>query len=169
MKKHLKKWFALALALVMVIGVFAGCGSTKEANTEKTAGGDGPVIIRFLHKGPKPAGWDQVYAKYLEMTKDTLNIELEVEWVEHADYKEKLNLEITSGSDWDLVFEAPWVQLKNLAPGGYYADLSPYFNNPEKSIPAWQPPLPRRPWRPIPGLTPCAISLCMRSTATASP
>lgn len=91
-----------------------------------------PVTIKFLHKGPKPDGWDAVYEKYLEETKDTLNIELDVTWVEHADYKEKLNLEITSGSEWDLVFDAAWVQLKNLAPEGYYADLSKYFNNPEQ-------------------------------------
>lgn len=93
---------------------------------------DEPVTIKFLHKGPKPDGWDAVYEKYLEETKDTLNIELDVTWVEHADYKEKLNLEITSGSEWDLVFDASWVQLKNLAPEGYYADLSKYFNNPEQ-------------------------------------
>ncbi|MCR5754663.1 MAG: extracellular solute-binding protein [Acetatifactor sp.] len=91
---------------------------------------DEPVTIKFLHKGPEPEGWAAVYEKYLEMTKDTLNIELDVTWVEHADYKEKLNLEITSGSDWDMVFDASWVQLKNLAPEGYYADLSKYFNNP---------------------------------------
>ena len=42
------------------------------------------------------------------MTRDTLNIELDITWVEHADYKEKLNLEITSGSEWDLVFDASW-------------------------------------------------------------
>ncbi len=91
-----------------------------------------PVTIKFLHKGPEPEGWDAVYEKYLEMTRDTLNIELDITWVEHADYKEKLNLEITSGSEWDLVFDASWVQLRNLAAEGYYADLSSYFNNPEQ-------------------------------------
>lgn len=84
-----------------------------------------------MHKGPKPAGWDAVYEEYLNRTKDSLNIELDITWVEHADYKEKLNLEITSGGGWDLVFDASWVQLKNLAPEGYYADLTEYFNNPE--------------------------------------
>ena len=110
--------------------------SSDDSSEESTGGGSAApgetVTIKFLHKGPKPEGWDAVYEKYLEMTKDTLNIELDINWVEHADYKDKLNLEITSGSEWDLVFDASWVQLRNLAPEGYYADLSKYFNNPEE-------------------------------------
>lgn len=159
--KKVSKWLALSLAAAMTVGTLAACGSTSgtttaqpaedkadEAVSNDAAAEDGaaadaeesgayvvpdePVAIKFLHKGPKPDGWDAVYEKYLEMTKDTLNIELDITWVEHADYKEKLNLEITSGSEWDLVFDASWVQLKNLAPEGYYADLSQYFNNPEQ-------------------------------------
>ena len=161
MKKR-SKWLAFLLAAAVSIGSLSGCGSsgndtqpaanegTQAASEEASEAADDsasadsaadstgyvvpeePVTIKFLHKGPEPDGWDAVYEKYLEMTKDTLNIELDITWVEHADYKEKLNLEITSGSEWDLVFDASWVQLKNLAPEGYYADLSSYFNNPEQ-------------------------------------
>lgn len=145
-RSRITKWLSLTLAVLMMVGMLSGCGgndsssgddstpsqSTTPNNTPSDSSGSGaePVTIKFLHKGPKPAGWDAVYEKFLETTKDTLNIELDVNWVEHADYKEKLNLEITSGADWDLVFDASWVQLKNLAPEGYYADLSSYFNNP---------------------------------------
>lgn len=139
-RSRIKKWLSLTLAFLMMVGALSGCGSnndvggsTDQPSSSSSGGGEPgaePVTIKFLHKGPKPAGWDAVYEKFLADTKDTLNIELDVNWVEHADYKEKLNLEITSGSDWDLVFDASWVQLKNLAPEGYYADLSAYFNNP---------------------------------------
>lgn len=160
--KKISKCLALTLAATMTVGTLAACGSsadttasnddavqtesenvTADASTATdtdTASIESssyvvpeePVTIKFLHKGPKPSGWDEVYEKYLEETKDTLNIQLDVTWVEHSDYKEKLNLEITSGSEWDLVFDASWVQLKNLAPEGYYADLSSYFNNPDE-------------------------------------
>ena len=153
MKK--RKWIAFMLTAAMVIGSLTACGSSNtedegtsapSSGTEDSVQGETsgsadstgyvtpaePVTIKFLHKGPEPDGWDAVYEKYLEMTRDTLNIELDITWVEHADYKEKLNLEITSGSEWDLVFDASWVQLRNLAPEGYYADLSGYFNNSEE-------------------------------------
>lgn len=148
MKKR-SKLTAIVLSAVMTASMLlTGCGAEKEASvgtdvkTESTsaAASSGaeatttvaePTTIKIMHKGPKPAGWDAVYEEYLNRTKDTLNIELDINWVEHADYKEKLNLEITSGGDWDLVFDAGWIQLKNMAAEGYYADLSEYFNNPE--------------------------------------
>jgi len=125
--RKMKRYFAASLAVVMLTGALTGCGAgnaekqttttetTKSESNSQTTGAttakatEEPVTIKFLHKGPEPEGWDAVYEKYLEETKDTLNIELDITWVEHADYKEKLNLEITSGSEWDLVFEAPWV------------------------------------------------------------
>ncbi len=150
--RKMKRYLSASLAAIMLAGTLVGCGgngTTGQTPTGTTSSNSGttansstqattpqataePVTIRFLHKGPKPEGWDAVYQKYLEDTKDTLNIELDITWIEHADYKEKLNLEITSGSEWDLVFDASWVQLKNLAAEGYYADLSKYFNNPSE-------------------------------------
>ena len=105
--------------------------SGSDTSSTDTSGTGEQTTIKIMHKGPTPEGWDAVYEEYLNRTKDTINVALDVNWIEHADYKEKLNLEITSGGDWDLVFDAGWIQLKNLAPEGYYADLSGYFNNPE--------------------------------------
>lgn len=148
-KRNWRRVLSATMATVMTAGLLTGCGASGEeqtatttkdtAKTESTevkkdvAGTASAELetIKILHKGPKPDGWDAVYEEYLNRTKDSLNIELDINWVEHADYKEKLNLEITSGGDWDLVFDASWIQLKNLAPDGYYADLSAYFNNPE--------------------------------------
>ena len=122
------KKFSKALALAMAGTMTLGSGVV----TAQAGESDEIVTIKFLHKGPKPDNWDAVYAKYEEEYMDEVGVALDITWVEHADYKEKLNLEITSGNDWDLVFDASWVQLKNLAPEGYYADLSSYFNNPDE-------------------------------------
>ena len=120
MKKSLIRILVLAMALVMAMTMVSFANAESETRT-----------IKILHKGPKPAGWDDVYAEYLNRTKDTINVALDITWVEHSDYKDKLNLEITSGSDWDLVFDASWIHLKDLAAEGYYADLSEYFNHPD--------------------------------------
>ncbi len=85
--------------------------------------------LKIMLRASEPTGWDAVLENFHAVTADTLNTTLEVYWVEPADYKDKLNLEMTSGADYDIVFDATWVQLNNLAPEGYYADLSEYFNN----------------------------------------
>lgn len=152
MKKNKCIWAGLLATVMASFVVLTGCGGdnaadtdTSAANTSETevqqetdssgeneSGASGEQItLKVMHNGPKPDGWDAVYEEYLNRTKDTLNIALDINWIENADYKEKLNLEITSGGDWDLVFDASWCQLKNLAAEGYYADLSGYFNNPE--------------------------------------
>ena len=119
----LRRLAALGLAGLMTMSMVSIAPAAED---------DEVVTIKFMHKGPKPDNWDAVYAKYEEEYLPEVGVALDVTWVEHADYKEKLNLEITSGNDWDLVFDAAWVQLKNLAAEHYYADLSSYFNNPEE-------------------------------------
>lgn len=159
MKKNKRIWAGLLAAVMASSMMLTGCGGDKAADADTSAAGTPDaagqtdkdsadadsaaatntdssnageqVTLKVMHNGPKPDGWDAVYEEYLNQTKDTLNIALDINWIENADYKEKLNLEITSGGDWDLVFDASWCQLKNLAAEGYYADLSGYFNNPE--------------------------------------
>lgn len=123
MKFSTRKCIAMLLVLAMSIVLLAAPAAAEDVPEH--------VSLKILFKGPKPDGWDRIYAEFLEETKDTLNTELDVTFVEHADYKDKLNLEMTTGSEYDLVFDASWVHLKELAAAGYYADLSEYFNNDE--------------------------------------
>ncbi|MBQ8638614.1 MAG: extracellular solute-binding protein [Lachnospiraceae bacterium] len=122
--KKLTRVTAMALAGLMTMGCAAAMVPAAES--------DEIVTIKFMHKGPEPDNWDAVYAEYEAKYMEEVGVALDITWVEHADYKDKLNLEITSGNEWDLVFDASWVQLKNLAPEHYYADLSSYFNNPDE-------------------------------------
>ncbi|GHV53062.1 hypothetical protein AGMMS49579_11240 [Spirochaetia bacterium] len=114
--------------LIIALCVLAA-GATYAGGSKETTNSSGGTTIKVLYKGPKTDGFDAVYQEYLRRTKDTLNIALDITFVEHADYKDKLNLEITSGSDYDLVFDASWVRLPVLTADKYYADLRPYFNN----------------------------------------
>lgn len=137
--KHLwKRLAAGALAVCLFVPLLAGCGTGDDPADSQQPVSSGPaaapdttdpVTLKILFNGPKTDGWDEIYSKFLEETKDTLNTELDITFVEHADYKDKLNLEMTSGANYDLVFDAAWVHLRELAADGYYADLSGYFNN----------------------------------------
>ena len=144
------KWTALALSAVMCAGAFTGCGNQDAGNgsqdskttdgsvTESTsqAGGENkeaeapdPVTIKVLMTGDKPNDWDAVLEEFYNRTKDTLNITFDWTWVPSADYKDKLNVKMTAGEEYDLVFDAPWMHLRTLSQDGIYADLSPYLNN----------------------------------------
>ena len=154
MKKR-NKLIATIFSTVMATSMlFTGCGGSAEpsasadapasstvqsdvkestANNANAGASDAaePTTIKILHFGAEPERWDAVYEEYLNRTKDTLNIELDINWVESSDYAEKLNLEMQSNGDWDLVFDAPWMHLRTNAAEGIYADVSEYFNSPD--------------------------------------
>ncbi len=147
MKKGMKKFAALLLGTTMLVTSMAGCQSktetsttettkteeastTKESTSEATTASGEETELKIMLRSDKPDGWDTVETAVEDkMAADGLNIKLNITWVAPADYKDKLNLAITSGEDWDLVFDAPWAMLKTLAADEYYADLSSYWNN----------------------------------------
>lgn len=114
MKKTLKKVIALSAAAVMVAGVLAGCGSE---------GGNGDAI-KIMLSGTEPVGWQEVLARYDEIGP---GVKLDVEWVSPGDMKDKLNLRLTAGEDYDLVFDAPFLKMKNFAADGIYEPLEDYI------------------------------------------
>lgn len=140
-KRKLAAWI---LAAAMAAGSLTGCGgnggtaqNSQEADSSAagTAAGkeaDGtnkPVTLKVLMNGDKPNDWERVLEEFYARTKDTLNITFDWTWVPAADYKDKLNVKMTAGEEYDLVFDAPWMHLRTLAEDGIYADLSPYLNN----------------------------------------
>lgn len=149
MIKKKTRILALALSAVMCVGSLAGCGSsgdkeikvsteqeapkTNEAagSTEKSPAAEtlDPVTLKVLMTGDKPNDWDAVLNEFYARTKDTLNITFDWTWIPSADYKDKMNVKMTAGEDYDLVFDAPWMHLRTLSVDGIYADLSPYLNN----------------------------------------
>lgn len=126
-----KRWACLSwMVSVAVITSLAGCAAKKETAQEASAAGK--TELKIMLRSDKPTGWDDVeleVEKRLEA--DGIPVDLNINWVSAPDYKEKLNLAITGGEQWDLVFDATFVYLKSLAAEGYYADLSPYWNNDE--------------------------------------
>ncbi len=119
-----KKLVSLLLAGVLVVSStgLTGCfGGTKIADD----------TIRVMLMGEKPTGWDDVVDTYNNEYADEVGVKLKVEWVAQGDYKQKINMKMIAGEEYDLVFDAPFLRLKDMAAEGFYADLAGYFNNPE--------------------------------------
>lgn len=124
MKKRSKKITSLLLAVVLIVSSvgLTGCfGGTAVADD----------TIRMMLMGDKPTGWDAVLEEYNKKAAEEIGVKLKVEWVPQGDYKQKLNMKMIAGEEYDLVFDAPFLRLRDMAAEGFYADLAGYFNNPE--------------------------------------
>ena len=125
-----KKLLSGVLAATLVLGTaLTGCGSSKAGTDTQKTDGTQQTELHFMLMGDKPNQWDDIVREFEKETKDTLNIKLNVNWVSAGNYKDKVNLAITAKEDYDLIFDAPWCQLRNIAPNGGYLDLAKYFNN----------------------------------------
>lgn len=117
MKKNLLKIVAIAAVLALAIGCLAGCGD------DAASSGD---AINVMLMGSEPVGWSDVMAKYDEIGP---GVKLNVEWVSQGDMKDKLNLRLTAGEDYDLVFDAPFLKMKDFAADGLYLPLEDLINS----------------------------------------
>ncbi len=114
MNKKFTKVISAAAAFIMSAGILTGCG-TKSGSSDE---------IKVMLMGTEPVGWSEVMAKYDEIGP---GVKLNVEWVAQGDMKDKLNLRLTAGEDYDLVFDAPFLKLKNFAADGIYLPLEDYI------------------------------------------
>ncbi|MGN0163727.1 MAG: extracellular solute-binding protein, partial [Candidatus Ornithomonoglobus sp.] len=125
--KHGKsfKLICLMSAGILAASALSGCGT---GGSEK---GEAPTELKIMMSGSKPNYFDEVLEEFYNRTKDTLNVRLNIEWSPQADHKEKLLLRMTAGEEFDLVFDAPFLNFRTLSANGAYADLESYYNNPD--------------------------------------
>lgn len=134
----MKKLFALLIAVVMVIGMLAGCGSSTEATTpatesasatqppvKETPAEDGEtIVIRY-------SMWDSAQQPAYEticenFEKENPGVDVQIELIPHADYWTKLTTQASGGSCPDvmtmMVDNFPTLQKK-----GILEDLTSYM------------------------------------------
>lgn len=85
--------------------------------------------IRIMLMGDKPKDFEEISKELNLRVQRDLGFKVQIDWVSSGDYKQKINLKIISGEEYDLMFDAPWCRLKNFASEGFYTDLAPYLNN----------------------------------------
>lgn len=130
------KRLATALLSVALAGSTVACGKSDTENSASPAPSAGtassapaPVTLKGMLFGDMPKDLPAVLAEFEKRTKDTLNIKLDIAWNPSADHKQKVKLMMAAGETVDFVFDADFMNLRELVPQGAYAQLDKYFNN----------------------------------------
>ncbi|QYR22275.1 ABC transporter substrate-binding protein [Paenibacillus sp. sptzw28] len=128
------KTIASALLALTILGSTVAC-SSKPESASPDAGASGkqsalaPVTLKGMLFGDQPKDMQAVLGEFEKRTKDTLNTTINIQWNPIGDHKQKVKLMMAAGEDVDFVFDADFLNLKELVPEGAYAQLDKYFNN----------------------------------------
>ena len=85
------------------------------------------VTVKMLVLGDPPAGGAdvKVFEALNEILREKLNAELEVTWIEWNNYDTKYQMELVSGTPYDLIFStSTWLNLWENAEKGAFMDIS---------------------------------------------
>ena len=119
----MKRIVSLLLSLALILGMMGTVATAEEKTVVKIQ-----VMNAFQNLEPVL----EEYYKRVANNPVLSNIELEFSYVTGGDYKDKINMLMTTQDEVkDLVFVGAWHGLEDFAKGGKLADLSKYFNNPE--------------------------------------
>lgn len=113
----------LAIACAFLL-LYAGCTG------EITAPPATQTVIRLCLRG-SAEGLDRVLEKLYAQMDGENNFRLEFTFIPAAKYRDELNRILTSREDYNLVFDAPWLDLQRLSDNKAYQNLSAYFGNSE--------------------------------------
>ena len=110
---HWKKTLALILVIFMSVGLMAGCapaGTTEVTNPSGSgttaASTLEPMSVNLYLWGDKPNQMDEVLAKFEEITKDKLNLKININWTPQGDYPNNIKLKLSAGQEVDMCFDA---------------------------------------------------------------
>ena len=127
----MKKLVSLAVVLVLVLTVFAGCGKS-DTSKEQTNNGEQPkeqgekleqVTLKMMIPGDRPPDMDLILAEAEKRMKDTINVKLDIVFVPWSDLAQKTQVTLASGEDIDIIFDAPWLHINQMIANGYYEPL----------------------------------------------
>lgn len=100
--------------------------NSTDATTETVKAEPGEITIWFMNEGEN---YQKVFDRFEELTKDTLNTSINLNWT--TDHKQEMPLKLMNQESCDLTFDGYWINMAKNIQDGLYADLASYFNNPD--------------------------------------
>lgn len=137
--KKLKKIISIALALILVLGLMAGC--TTEKKQEKPVGKGGDEEPKQVELKPYEINWyfpcspqqdtqliEEEANKFLQ---DKINATLKLTFMTWADYATKVNTMLSAGEYFDICFTSDWStpKYRSSVAAGLFTPLNDPLNN----------------------------------------
>lgn len=146
MRKNILRTVALLVSLMMLAGIMAGCGGSKQAEQpkaaetkteaskaeekkddgQKTASGldiSKKVELQFWMLGPAPKDLPLIQDEVNKMAEKDLNCTIKFNFTTWTDWAQKYKLLLTSGQPIDLIFTAEWTSYQMYARSGAFLPL----------------------------------------------
>ena len=143
MKKVFRLTAVVAISLLLVVSMFAGCGNNATAPAPSAPAADGgasapaapadggdslaPVTLKLILFGDKRTETDNVFRHLADTFRAELNADYDVIFVPGGpngdDYKDKLRTMAASGDDWDFNFDGDWLSYNFMINNNAYLDV----------------------------------------------
>lgn len=139
-KKMVGLMFKQIAMLMLVLSILAGCSSNNaQTNNSSDAETDGtssntneelePVELVWYLRMSEPNNAESVLAKFNEMVKEKINATVDFRFVNPGDYNDKMQLVMSSGEQYDLVFTSYWANtFTNNVSRGAYLPIDEYLD-----------------------------------------
>ena len=138
MKKMFFRMISTLLAIVMVMSLVVGCGSSAKdqgsastvtvvgttTQSESTPEPLKEVTLKIYFGGEKPSAFDEVWNAVGDAYKEKLNTKFEVNYVPWGDYVNKIMVMASAGDSWDMNFAADWLGYAQLLGAGAFMPLN---------------------------------------------
>lgn len=121
----MKKILAITVAAILMVSVFAACGSSSSSNAGKE------VTLRWMVTGSNVIDDKDVMDEINKYLKEKINAKLEMVWCGWGDFDEKVTMSINGGDDIDIYFTSFWTanEYVNSARKGAFVRLDDPENN----------------------------------------
>lgn len=110
----------IAVSFMILI---TGCEGTVSKPSEGFKQELGRVDLKILIPGDRPLDMDKVLAEAEKRMAHSINVKLEIIFVPWADLNRKTKIQLASGENLDLIFDAPWLHIDSMIDAGYYTEL----------------------------------------------